>query len=64
MMRLIVFPAHAGVILADIDRLIESIYTKTKEEKQGYDKAAIETSASEQIIRILVRSKTLTFVKR
>lgn len=52
------------MILADIDRLIESIYTKTKEEKQGYDKAAIETSAFEQIIRILVRSKTLTFVKR
>ena len=50
--------------MGDIDKLIERIYTKTKEEKLGYSKGAIENTTSEMIIDALVRSKVLAYTKR
>lgn len=50
--------------VGDIDKLIERIYTKTKEEKLGYSKGAIENTTSEMIIDALVRSKVLAYTKR
>lgn len=50
--------------VGDIDKLIERIYTQTKEEKLGYSKGAIENTTSEMIIDALVRSKVLAYTKR
>lgn len=48
----------------NIETLVETIYTKKKRELIGHPKAMIEEETSKTIIKFLIKSKRVSFIKR
>lgn len=48
----------------NIETLVETIYTKKKRELVGHPKAMIEEETSKTIIKFLIKSKRVSFIKR